>query len=78
MYKKKALCKGRTNYYSLLISENKNNLKFLLSTVARLTQSQFHRDMLAITFGDHFMNFFINRMVNTIKTDISSPTNYGD
>uniref|UniRef100_A0A669FAZ4 Reverse transcriptase domain-containing protein n=1 Tax=Oreochromis niloticus TaxID=8128 RepID=A0A669FAZ4_ORENI len=61
---KKALRKARTSYYSSLIEENKNNPRFLFSTVARLTKSQSSTEPtipLTLTSND-FMNFFTNKI----------------
>uniref|UniRef100_A0A669EZ27 Reverse transcriptase domain-containing protein n=1 Tax=Oreochromis niloticus TaxID=8128 RepID=A0A669EZ27_ORENI len=62
---KKALRKARTSYYSSLIEENKNNPRFLFSTVARLTNSQRSTEPtipLTLTSND-FMNFFTNKIL---------------
>ena len=83
---KKALRNARTTYYSSLIEENKNNPRFLFSTVARLTKSQSSVEPcipLALS-SNHFMSFFtdkivmirekINLALPTIVTDVLSST----
>ena len=63
---KKALHKSRTAYYSSLIEENKNNPKFLFSTVARLTKNKSSvESCIPLTLSsDDFMRFFINKIVS--------------
>uniref|UniRef100_A0AAZ1Y2P9 Reverse transcriptase domain-containing protein n=1 Tax=Oreochromis aureus TaxID=47969 RepID=A0AAZ1Y2P9_OREAU len=62
---KKALRKARTSYYSSDVGENKNNPRFLFSTVARVTKSQSSTEPtipLTLTSND-FMNFFTNKIL---------------
>lgn len=69
----KALRFARTSYYSSLIEENKNNPRYLFSTVARLTQSQSSIEPvipLALSCDD-FMSFF-NDKIHKIREKISS------
>ena len=63
---KKALPKARTAYYSSLIEGNKNNPRFLFSTVARLTKSPSSvAPCIPLTLSsDDFMRFFINKIVS--------------
>ena len=63
---KKELHAARAAYYSVLIENNKNNPRFLFSTVARLTQSQCSADSaipISLTSND-FMNFFNNKTLS--------------
>lgn len=81
---KKALRKARNAYYSSLIEKNKNNPRFLFSTIARLTKSPSSVEpCIPLTLSsDDFMRFFINKIVSirekidgilsTIITDVSS------
>jgi len=63
---RKALHKARTAYYSSLIGENKNNPRFLFSTVARLTKSLSSvKPCIPLTLSrDDFMSFFTNKIVS--------------
>ena len=65
MYKK-ALHKARPAYFSSVIEENKNNPRFLFSTVARLTKSPSSGEpCIPLTFSNgDFMRFFINKIVS--------------
>ncbi|XP_055361200.1 uncharacterized protein LOC129603535 [Betta splendens] len=68
---KKALCAARKTYYSSLIEENKNNPRFLFSTVARLTKSHSCVEStipLNLSSND-FMNYFTNKII-TIRKNI--------
>ncbi|MDF4316827.1 reverse transcriptase family protein, partial [Vibrio parahaemolyticus] len=68
---KRGLCNARANYYSALIEDNKNNPRFLFSTVARLTESQSSIEPcipLALSSND-FMSFF-NDKILTIRGKI--------
>uniref|UniRef100_A0A3Q2GGJ2 Protein kinase domain-containing protein n=1 Tax=Cyprinodon variegatus TaxID=28743 RepID=A0A3Q2GGJ2_CYPVA len=61
----RTLCKARVAYFSSLIVENKNNLRFLFKTVAKLTQSHSSVEPSippALSSND-FMGFFINKMI---------------
>ena len=61
----KALHKARTDYYSSLIKENKNNYRFLFSTVVRLMKSlSTVEPSIPLTLSsDEFMSFFTNEIV---------------
>jgi hypothetical protein len=63
---KKALRKARTAYYTSLIDINKNNLRFLLNTIARLTKSHssFEPSIPAALSSEDFMSFFTNKITN--------------
>ncbi|XP_054860077.1 uncharacterized protein LOC129347328 [Amphiprion ocellaris] len=78
---KKALHNARTTYYSSLIEENKNNPRFLFSTVARLTKSQSSVEPcipLALSSND-FMSFFTNKIITIReKINLALPTNVTD
>ena len=65
---RKALRNARGAYYSALIEENKNNPRFLFSTVARLTESHSSIEpCIPINLSSNdFMNFFYNKII-TIK-----------
>ena len=68
---KKALHKARAAYYSKLIEDNKNNPRFLFSTVARLTESYTsteHRIPRSLN-SNIFMTFF-NDKILTIRNKI--------
>ncbi|XP_049426310.1 uncharacterized protein LOC125885000 [Epinephelus fuscoguttatus] len=68
---KRGLHNARANYYSELIEDNKNNPRFLFSTVARLTESQSSIEPcipLALSSND-FMSFF-NDKILTIRGKI--------
>ena len=63
---KKAIRRARTAYYSSLIEKNKNNPRFLFSTVARLTKSHSSVEPcvpLDLSSED-FMTFFTNKVLN--------------
>ena len=69
---KKALRKARAAYYSSLIDENKNNARFLFSTVARLTESHSSTEPsipIALSSND-FMCFFNDKIV-TLRNQIN-------
>ena len=83
---RKALCNARAAYYSSLIEENKNNPRFLFSTLARLTKSHNSIDPcipIALSSND-FMSFFndkiltirdkIHHLLPSTGTDLSSNT----
>uniref|UniRef100_A0A3Q3JNC3 Reverse transcriptase domain-containing protein n=1 Tax=Monopterus albus TaxID=43700 RepID=A0A3Q3JNC3_MONAL len=72
---KKALHSARTAFYSSLIEENKNNPRFLFSTVARLTKSHSAVELnipLDLSSND-FMSFFTNK-ITTIREKIGRTT----
>ena len=69
---RKALCGARAAYYSSLIEENKNNPRFLFSTLGRLTKSHNSTDPcipMALSSND-FINFF-NDKILTIRDKIN-------
>ena len=70
---RKALRNARAAYYSFLIEENKNNPRFLFSTLARLTKSHNSIDpCIPITLSSNdFMNFFHEKVL-TIRDRIQS------
>uniref|UniRef100_A0A8D3B260 Reverse transcriptase domain-containing protein n=1 Tax=Scophthalmus maximus TaxID=52904 RepID=A0A8D3B260_SCOMX len=78
---KKALRNARTNYFSSLIEENKNNPRFLFSTVARLTESKSstEQSIPPTLSSNDFMSFFTNKII-TIRENIYQllPTNGTD
>ena len=57
---KKAVKQARTSHFSQLISDKKNNHKFLFSTIARLINTDFKKSSIVPTndlcedFADHF------------------------
>ena len=80
---KKALRNARANYYSSLIEENKNNQRFLFSTLARLTKSHDSTDPcipIGLSSND-FMRFFNDKIITIrrkIHDDLSSSTGTQD
>lgn len=62
---KKALRKARTAYFSSLIEENKNNPRFLFSTVAKLTKSHSVLDprIPSSLSAEDFMSFFTDKVL---------------
>ena len=66
---------ARATYYSSLIEENKNNPRFLFSTLARLTQSHESTDpcIPMDLSSDDFMSFFIDKIA-TIRSKIINLT----
>ena len=69
---RKALRNARGAFYSALIEVNKNNPRFLFSTVARLTESHSSIEpCVPINLSSNdFMNFFYNKII-TIREKIS-------
>uniref|UniRef100_A0A8P4KLV1 Reverse transcriptase domain-containing protein n=1 Tax=Dicentrarchus labrax TaxID=13489 RepID=A0A8P4KLV1_DICLA len=69
---RKALRNARGAYYSALIEENKNNPRFLFSTVARLTESHSSVEPhIPINLSSNdFMSFFYNKII-TIREKIN-------
>ncbi|XP_051234748.1 uncharacterized protein LOC127351330 [Dicentrarchus labrax] len=69
---RKALRNARGAYYSALIEENKNNPRFLFSTVARLTESHSSIEPhIPINLSSNdFMSFFYNKII-TIREKIN-------
>ncbi|TKS65475.1 hypothetical protein D9C73_028281 [Collichthys lucidus] len=68
---RKALRNARAAYYSSLIEENKNNPRFLFSTVARLTENHSSTEPsipLGLSSND-FMSFFNDKII-TIRDKI--------
>jgi hypothetical protein len=74
---KKALRKTQTKYYSTLIEVNKNDARFLFSTIAKLTNSHsaIEPKIPASLTSNDFLNFF-NDKITTIrgKLDEITPT----
>ncbi|XP_051233806.1 uncharacterized protein LOC127350821 [Dicentrarchus labrax] len=70
---RKALRNARGAYYSALKEENKNNPRFLFSTVARLTESHSSIEPhIPITLSTNdFMSFFYNKII-TIREKINN------
>ena len=68
---KKTLSRIRSNYFSSLIEENKNNPRFLFSTLARLTKN--HNSIEPIIpsnlCSDDFLKFFQNK-ITILRDDI--------
>ncbi|KAM3623373.1 uncharacterized protein V6R79_010313, partial [Siganus canaliculatus] len=62
---RRMLRRARASYYSTLIEENKNNHRFLFSTVARLTKSHsVNEPSIPVTLGsEEFMDFFNNKIL---------------
>ena len=66
LHLRKPFIKARTAHYSSLIEENKNNPRFLFSTVARLTKSPSSVEpcfLLTLSSND-FMSFFTSKIVS--------------
>ncbi|KAM3601743.1 uncharacterized protein V6R79_018073 [Siganus canaliculatus] len=60
---RRMLRRARASYYSTLIEENKNNHRFLFSTIARLTKSHsLNEPSIPVTLGsEEFMDFLTTR-----------------
>ena len=69
---KRALRSARTFYYSSLIEDNKNNPRFLFSTVARLTKSHNSVEpcIPATLSSEDFMSFFSRKIIR-IREEIN-------
>ncbi len=65
---RQALKAARTEHIRKLIDNNQNNLRFLFSTVARLTNKQMSPDLnIPSQFNsNNFMNLFTDKIRNTI------------
>ena len=69
---KKALRKAGTAYYSSVIDENKNNPRFLFSTVARLTKSPSSVEpCIPLTLSSDAQQIW-NRKFNTLRVKINT------
>ena len=68
---KKALHKARAAYYSKIIEENKNNPRFLFSTVARLTESHSSTEpSIPRSLNSSIFMTFFNDKILTIRNRI--------
>uniref|UniRef100_A0A8C6MJ04 Reverse transcriptase domain-containing protein n=1 Tax=Nothobranchius furzeri TaxID=105023 RepID=A0A8C6MJ04_NOTFU len=71
LYKNK-LRQTRTAYFSALIEENKNNPKFLFSTVAKLTQNHSSEPFIPLALSSNdFMGIFTSK-INSIRNKLFS------
>lgn len=72
---KKALKKAQSTYFSNLIEVNKNNPRFLFSTVARLTNNHtaIENSVPSTLSSDDFLNYF-NYKITTIRDKINEVT----
>ena len=69
---KKALHKARAAYYSTLIEENKNNPRFLFSTVARLTECHTStKPSIPRSLNSNIFMTFFNDKILTITNKIN-------
>ncbi|KAI5085233.1 hypothetical protein C0J45_23816, partial [Silurus meridionalis] len=66
---RRALKAARAEHLSKLIENNKNNPRFLFSTVAKLTTNQGSEKCVPSQFSsEDFMNFFTEKIDNIRKT----------